>query len=140
MVDGKRQILFIENVNTYQPHEVSLEYSRCTKLPFISLSPQKGGKLIMITILKSLEPPIVSRTILDTAKQTTWYLWFQNPFTSSLFTPLNGISSPKNDPYPGISQLRNAFEKCKHELIFEVLWHLIVIVTWFNESLVLWNL
>ena len=71
MVDGKRQILFIENVNTYQPHEVSLEYSRCTKLPFISLSPQKGGKLIMITILKSLEPPIVSRTILDTAKQTT---------------------------------------------------------------------
>ena len=59
MVDGKRQILFIESVNTYQPHEVSLEYPRCTKLPFISFSPQKGTKLIMITILKYLEPPIV---------------------------------------------------------------------------------
>ena len=51
---------FIENVNTYQPHEVSLQYSCYAKLPFgIFFRPQKGAKLIMITILKYLEPPIV---------------------------------------------------------------------------------
>ena len=37
----------------------------------ISFKPQKRAKVIIITILKYLEPPIYcSRTILDTVKQT----------------------------------------------------------------------
>ena len=67
-----------------------------------------------------------SRTILDSPKQTKWYLWVWNLFTSSFHN-----ISPKNNPHHRhITQLKKAFEKYNRELVFEVLQYLILIVMW----------
>ena len=51
------QILFIENMNLTKLVCAIFTY---TEMPFvISFRPQKRTKLIMITILKHLEPPVV---------------------------------------------------------------------------------
>ena len=52
----EQQILFIKNMNLMK----FVRYSRYIKMLFIiSFRPQKRAKLIMITILKYLEPPTV---------------------------------------------------------------------------------
>ena len=53
----------------HEPHEVAI-FTLYQMLLAISFRPQKRAKVIMITILKYLEPPIVARTILDSAKRT----------------------------------------------------------------------
>ena len=52
-------------MNTCEPHNISLcnQYLRYTKMHFVtSFRPQKMEKVIMIRILKYLEPEAVTRT------------------------------------------------------------------------------
>ena len=92
-------------MNTCEPHEVSLcnIHSRYTKLALvISFRPEKRAKLIMITILKYLEPPVVvEQFCIVLNKQND--IFESRIFSHPLFSqPLNRISSPKNNPHPGI--------------------------------------
>ena len=62
----------------------------------------KRAKQIMLTILKCLEPPIVVEQfwiVLNKQNDIFEFRIISHPLLSQ---PLNGISSPKNNPYPGI--------------------------------------
>ena len=89
-------------MNTCEPHEVRLcNNSHYTKLPFaISFRPQKREKLVMITILKYLEPPILVEQLGVVLNKQNFIFEFRI-FSYPLFSqPLNGISSPKTNPTP----------------------------------------
>ena len=74
-----------------------------TKMPFaISFRPQKREKLIMITILKYLEPPSVVEQFwigLNKQNDIVEFRTISHPLFSQ---PLNRISYPKNNPHPSI--------------------------------------
>ena len=62
----------------------------------------KRAKLIMLTILKCLEPPIVVEQfwiVLNKQNDNFAFGIFSHPLFSQ---PLNEISSPKNNPHPVI--------------------------------------
>ena len=118
----EQQMLFIENINL-----IKLVHA-IFKIPFvISFSrPQKRAKVMMITILNNLEPPILAvklqivlniqngifeiRILSHSLKFFHFYLIYFNT---------HGISSPKNSPLPlHISPLKKAFEKCKPVSLF----------------------
>ena len=75
-----------------------------------------------IKALKYFEPPIVVEQfwiVLNKQNDIFEFRIFSHPLFSQ---PLNGISSPKNNPSPRhISQLKKAFEKYNCELLFAIL-------------------
>ena len=86
-----------------------MQYSRYTKLPSLtSFRPQKRAKLIMITILKIFESPIIVEQfwiVLNNQNDISEFRIFSHPLFSQ---PLNGIRSIKKNPPRHISQLKKA--------------------------------
>ena len=81
-----------------------MQYSCYTKMPLVvTFRPQKRAKVIMITIFKYLEPPIVVEQFeIVLNKLNEKIIIFSHPFNFSRFYRIyfytHGISSPKCKP------------------------------------------
>ena len=119
-----------------------MQYSRYTKLSFvISFRPQKKAKLIIITILKYPEPPIVVEQfwiVLNKQNDIFEFRIFLHPLFSQ---PLNGISCPKNNLHPGIlANLKRPLKNVTVSLFSRFCGTLFCSLCGSNQSLAFWNL